>query len=492
MQSLSDYTPSTPASELYHFLAEAIMRNNISDFSGLLAYTKSIPLDQKTSQVLISLFRLIQKLYWGFFRDVDNETYPKVWKEIVLPHPRIQNCGDLKRNLTISDIYVGILDLHGYTRFCDKNKNNLSMLKALDDLIQVEMTKLAKARNVVLQRRQGDEMVLVGASAVDLVEATLDIISFFASHGSTETQKKIHLPDMHISAGIAGGNKYTPFIITLDGDLSGGVVNTAARLQVRANELSGDRSRIVVSRPVYTSYLTETKNSSDQVQRKPPIHFFDSGYIRFKGIDVAVCEVLCDEKDQYKAIIEKDMLNLYKAIETGSWKEGLFTGLILLLIRLYKFMPPFKIECLSNGIQTTLNNENLSVIAQEVMNSFKIKQDYCEAAEGLSRLAEYSRLIPGFDRLSLEYTEQIAGRYRCIASEYSSRLNSRLKELAGTTLTAKGKQLYEESRKGLLIQERLNQEIRKKMSVMELSQIWGSSVDSLKNQPDPFICSGKQ
>ena len=248
MREISDYHADTPNSELYEFLSEAIIHQYITDFSSLLTFCRNIPINSKTRPVFEALFVLIRKLYWGFFRDVDKIVYPKVWKEIVLTNDNFPHCGDLKKNLTISNIFVGILDLHGYTSFCDKHKNNLSMLKALDELIQLELMKLARARDVVLQRQRGDEIVLVGTSAWDIVELTLDIINVFARKKNGNGTHTMVLPDMHVSAGIAGGNKFTPFIITLDGDLSGGVVNTAARLQSRANELSENRSRILVRR----------------------------------------------------------------------------------------------------------------------------------------------------------------------------------------------------------------------------------------------------
>lgn len=491
MKNLSEFTATTPVSELYRFLANVVVQNGITDFSGLLTYTKSIAADKRTAEVYPELFALIRKLYWGFFRDIDPKVYPKVWREIVISHPQFPECGDLKRNLTISEIYVGILDLHGYTRFCEKNKNNLSMLQTLDDLIQVEMTKLARSHDVVLQRRQGDEMVLVGAGATDLLATTLKIIDFFAKKGGGASARASTLPDIHISAGIAGGKKFTPFIITRDGDLSGGVVNTAARLQSRANELSGERSRIVVSRAVQTAFQAENKDGLPENLGKRPLHFFDSGYIRFKGIEVAVCEVLYDDGDRYKAQIEKDMAELYKSIEAGAWKEGLFGALLTLLIRIYKNMGAFSIQVVSNGLPTTLSNDSIIHISQEILGTFKVKQDYPAAVRGLAQLVDYSREIPGFDKLTQEYAERVVERYRTVADEFDLRIAGRLKEKAAT-LPAKYKQLYEESRKGALVQERLNLELRKNLTPLEISQLWAAAIDAKKEWLDLTIYSGKR
>ena len=492
MQDLSDYTSETPNAELYRFLSEAIIYNQISDFSSLLDRCRNIPINSNTRPVFESLFVLIRKLYWGFFNNVDRIVFPKVWKEIVLPDDRFPHCGDLKKNLTISNIFVGILDLHGYTSFCDKHKNNLSMLKALDELIQVELMKLAQTRDVVLQRQRGDEIVLVGTSARDLVDLTLDIIDVFARK-TEKSQKFPHpLPDMHVSAGIAGGNKFTPFIITRDGDLSGGVVNTAARLQSRANELSDNNSRILIRRTTFHSYQAETKHTPAADLRDPPIHFIDSGFIRFKGIDMAVCEGLFENKDQYRVMIEKDLQTLLKTIENKSWKEGVFENLLKLLFRLYKFMPPFRIDTTTKGIVTHLENEDLIRMAQKSMRYFKEDQNYLDAFSELEKLIKYSRAVRGFDPLIIEYAELILEHYRSIITDFEVQLESRIKELAESTLTAKGHQMYKESQKALLLQERLNIEIRKYISDHDLAKMWRAAVNAHYDAPELTIHSGKQ
>lgn len=492
MKSVSEYTHETPSTELYHFLSQAIIHKEIQDFSALLEFADTIPIDKKTAPVFEKLFVLIRKLYWGFFCNINRKDFPSVWKEFVLPHKRFPECGDLKRNLTISNVYVGILDLHGYTSFCDQHKNNLSMLRALDKLIQVEMTKLAKARGVVLQRRNGDEMVLVGTRACDLIELTLDIIEVFEKKKKINSEQRLSLPDMYISAGVAGGNKFTPFIITRDGDLSGGVVNTAARLQSRANELSGHRSRLVVGRTVHSSYLKEVEKRPEEQQEQRQIHFIDSGYIFFKGLEVAVCEVLFDERDMYRIYAQENLQELIKAVKNGSWREGVFESLLLLLIRLYKFMPSFHVDMPDSETVSSMDNDSFVAMAQRVLNNFKAKQDFLEAFSGLEQLVEYSKSIPDFDRLSLEYAEQILERYRAIIRDFEHRVQNRTKELADTVLPTKYRQIYANNRKVIMVQERLDSEIRRHMPSSEVSQLWRCAVGAHEELGDLTIRSGKQ
>jgi class 3 adenylate cyclase len=498
MKSVAEYTSETPSTELYHFLSQAIIRKGLQDFSSLLEFAAAIPIDEKTAPVFEHLFVLIRRLHWGFFCEINPRDYPAVWREIVLPHKRFPGCGDLKRNLTISNIFVGILDLHGYTGFCDTHKNNLSMLRALDTLIQVEMTKLAKSRGVVLQRRNGDEMVLVGTRACDLIDLTLDIIEVFEKKKKLRTEQRLSLPDMYISAGIAGGNKFTPFIITMDGDLSGGVVNTAARLQSRANELSGFRSRLVVGRTVHSSYLKEVDTLSpeqlEQRELRPErqIHFIDSGCILFKGLEVPVCEVLFDESDMYRIQAEEQLQALIKAVKNGSWREGVFETLLLLLIRLYKFMPTFRVEMPDSEMVSSMDNESFIAMAQRVLKNFKEARDYSAAFSEVEQLVAYSALIPDFDPLSLEYAQHILERYRAIVADYEGRVQRRTRELADTVLPDKYRQIYATNRKAIMVQERLDCEIRRHMPSSEVSQLWRSAVGVHDGLGDLTIRSGKQ
>ncbi|MFQ3546725.1 MAG: hypothetical protein SNJ56_00140 [Termitinemataceae bacterium] len=500
MKSISDYTSTTPAMELYTFLAEAVVEDRIKTFSDLMDVVASLPRDSRFNAVIPRIFKLIRKLNWGFFKDIDPETYPKIWKEVVIPHKELKQCGDLKRNLTISDVYVGILDLHGYTRFCEKNKNNLSMLQMLDDIIQVDLMKIAKAYNVVFQRRQGDEMVLVGASAADVLAVTLLIIDTFAKKRTFNVKEqhdhrsgyKIILEEMHVSAGIAGGKKFTPFIITNDGDLSVGVINTAARLQGRANELSGNHSLILVSRTVYTSFMSEMKAEPHPFFSKTPIKFFDSGWISFKGISVAVHEVLYTEQEMKKLLYEAQMTDLYRAIEGGLWKDGIFIALLTLLSKVFRTLPKFRIEVVKDGSPLSLDNDDLIKMAQETLSTFRLAQDYRKAIADLEQLVLCIDTIPTFDKLCREYAHGVLEEYKKIQTAYEERIEPKIEAKVPVVLPAKYRTLYEEGKRGNEVYLKLRERLYQTLTPLEISLIWSSVVDSLQSSLDVSIHSGKR
>ena len=500
MKSIKDYNSGTPTDELWRFLAERIVAGEITTFSELLEAVKELPRDRIVVQTCVDLFPLIRQLNWGFFSGVTREAYPKIWQEIVIPHPQLKDCGNLKRNLTISDIYVGILDLHGYTAFCEKNKNNLSMLQLLDDVIQTDMAKIAQEHNVVLQRHAGDEMVLVAASVVDILTVTLLIVGYFAKkkaisvdgEGASRSGNSIVLEDMHISAGIAGGKKFTPFIITKDGDLSGGVINTAARLQARANALSGNRTRILITRTVFTSFTNEIKGGLPPQFRQTPVSFFDSGWIRFKGISLALNEVLYDPADQYKLSYERDMSELYKSVETHAWKDGLFVNLLQLLIRIYKNMPAFKVNVHHNGSPSRFTNESFIFLASRCLKLFQTKTSYDEAVDKLEELLDMTRGIPDFDSLALEYAETIFRQYRMLGNSFRAKVADKVRERAPALLPPSHRSFYENSAKNEAIKAKLESGIRESMTAQELYVIWNNLIDEQASSLDVSIWSGKK
>ena len=500
MKSAEEYNSKTSATELYAFLAQNVVEDNICSFSGLKETIAGLPRDARLGAVLPRVFKLLRKLHWGFFRDVDPEVYPKVWNQVVIADQDYPACGDLKRNLTISDVYVGIIDLHGYTRFCEKNKNNLSMLQLLDDMIQLDVAALAKAQNVVLQRRQGDEMVLVGASACDVLAVTLQVLDYFAKRTAYQVNAdpthrspyKIVLDEMHISAGIAGGKKFTPFIITRDGDLSGGVVNTAARLQARANQLSASRSCILITRTVCTAYASELKLKVPDFFKNAPLRFFDSGWIDFKGISVAVHEVLYAEEDREKLKYEAQMQELYKAIDDNQWKEGIFVALVALLMRVFRVMPRFRIQGVEHGKPLPLHNEDLAQLASVALTRFRTDQDYGEALETLSRIVQYAQDVPGFDRLCLEYAQAVLDAYTCFCRDFAKVLHLKLEEKVTVSLTPPHQKLYHEGRKGKAVFERLQEHLRKSLSPLDVSLLWSAVVDERQSCMDISIYSGKK
>ena len=109
MNKIEEYTQSTSKYELYAFLTEKIISGEIKNFSEIFTYAKNINFekvhDHKT--ILRALFDIIRKINWGFFNNLDKESYPKLWSQFVIENPKYSFAGDLKLSLSIADVYIG-------------------------------------------------------------------------------------------------------------------------------------------------------------------------------------------------------------------------------------------------------------------------------------------------------------------------------------------------------------------------------------------------
>ena len=165
--------------KLFYHLYDKISRREIRTFSALVDYAGTLKLPAKPDAVIERCFQLIKDLNWGFFRELDRSELTRLWKELVIPHSRYPAAGDLKRSMSISNIYVAMLDIHGYTRFCQESKGNLSRLRKLDEFLHEGIRGIARSHRALANRERGDEIVVIASSATDCIETALAIINAF-------------------------------------------------------------------------------------------------------------------------------------------------------------------------------------------------------------------------------------------------------------------------------------------------------------------------
>ena len=128
MKDLSEYKETTSEYELFSFFSDKVVSGEIKKFSQLKEQAEPILRNQKTHPVIMRLFELIKKIYWGFFSEMGKETHSRLWKELVIPDGKFPDVGDLKDTLQISNLYIAMMDIHGYTQFCMDSRKNLSMM----------------------------------------------------------------------------------------------------------------------------------------------------------------------------------------------------------------------------------------------------------------------------------------------------------------------------------------------------------------------------
>ena len=165
MNSMAELKPGTSPYEVLALLTDKVLSGELASFEALKECCSPLPESAVKNRLLKQTFRLQRELYWGFFKGIGPDTFPKVWSQVVLPDRKYPFAGDLKRYMSISDIYMGMVDIHGYTRYCHKNRGNMSMLDLLDRMMQIDIPKIAATMGVVTKRSSGDQILLLGAAA---------------------------------------------------------------------------------------------------------------------------------------------------------------------------------------------------------------------------------------------------------------------------------------------------------------------------------------
>ena len=100
---------TTPELKLFYHLSDRMMAGEFQTFSALIDYVGTLKLSFRPETVIERSFALFKDLRWGFLKELSRSEYGKLWKELILPHRDYPNVGDLKRNMSISNIYIAML-----------------------------------------------------------------------------------------------------------------------------------------------------------------------------------------------------------------------------------------------------------------------------------------------------------------------------------------------------------------------------------------------
>jgi class 3 adenylate cyclase len=412
---------ATSPAEIYSQLCDRILSGKAATFQALKDAVPALPDPSVRTAVLKRAFDLQRQLTWGFFRNVTRDEYPELWKLIIVPDREYAFAGDLKRVIASDDLYLGMLDIHGYTRFCQRNRHNMTMLDSLDKMIFEDVPRIAARFGVVSKRAHGDEILLVGASVTDVLETTLQVMNYLSKdlRGKVEAgPDKIgdhgFLPDFQISAGITGGQNYAALVVTRDGDLSGDLVNTAARLQARANKISPDRNKVFLSGHAHQKL--KDKVAGGKVKFAVPIDFFNAGVVEFKGTTLAVFDVIFLDREAHRAAYLPLIEELYRSLKRQLWKSKVFEDSVALALTLVAKWPEAKFD--RRAVIKRIEGA-ASAFAEEKFEK--------AVAEWQAVAAELSTQAGG-DPLVLEYLVRIGEGYRTLVDSFGAAIDKELEE----------------------------------------------------------------
>jgi len=502
VKDISEFNGGMTGYELFSFLYERIITKEVTTFSKLKEMVAPIIREKWTHAVIMKAFQLLKSLNWGFFAKISPNTHAKLWKEMVISDRDFPEAGDLKKTLQISNLYIAMLDIHGYTKFCMESRKNLSMMHTLDWAIGNEVQRISSQCGAISQRERGDEMVVVAASATDALMVTLCILDYFGKTDvvcdpniSTKRGGNAEaLPIFKITGGITGGNTQSPLIITEQGNLAGFLLNSGARLQSRANELSPKESRVMIAKQVMMNYEKENAANKCILAQNDSIYFFETGHIEFKGVMIPTCEVIFDKNERYKEKFAEEMSKLLGSIRESLWEQRIFQDLIDLLIKVAQNMPKFSVtpQRILLASMQTIANESYVQLCRIAYKAYFIDEDYHMAVEYLRYLVEVSEQIPSFDRLVLDYLEGITEKYEFLLSAYEVRLDKEIDEKAAQIFQGDYYKTWLAAKKSTQVFEKLRSIGRKSQDIPKKKYMWLSMLLQNKEQMVFTLYSGKK
>jgi hypothetical protein len=501
VKDLTEYTETTSDYELFSFLSDKVIAKGVTKFSQLKELAEPILRNHKTHPVIIKVFELIRKLNWGFFSDMTKETHLRLWRELVIPDKAFPDAGDLKDTLQISNLYIAMLDIHGYTQFCMDSRKNLSMMHTLDWAMNSGIRRISTACQAVSQRERGDEMVIVAATATDAISVTLAIIDYFGKTNvvndpkiPTKREGNVDaLPLFKISAGITGGNTQSPLIITEKGNLAGFLLNSGARLQTRANELSGKESRVMVAKQVYMNYMKENEKDPCQLFRTNTVYFLDTGQIEFKGVQIPSCEAIFKAEDMYKEHFSAEMVQLFGSIKENLWEQRIFQDLMTLIAKASIVMPKFSITPPApiNGMQT-ITNESFQQLCRIALRAYNYDEDYAAAVNILKTFIELIEEIPKFDRLILDYLKGVTEKYSMLLESYLETIDREIESRAPQIFHGNYFKAWQAAKNAVTVYEKLKAMGRQSDEVPKKKVLWYNLIKQKAGQMEFVLHSGKK
>jgi tetratricopeptide (TPR) repeat protein len=367
--------------------------------------------------------------------------------------------------------------------------------------MNTEVRRISTCCQAVSQRERGDEMVVVAATANDALTVSLAIMDYFGKTNYvndpnilTKRQGNAEaLPIFKCSAGITGGNTQSPLIITEKGNLAGFLLNSGARLQTRANELSSKESRIMVAKQVQMNFLKENQSVKYTLVKNNVVYFFDTGHIEFKGVMIPTCEVVFKEEERYKERFSEELTQLFSSIKESLWEQRIFIDLMQLLAKVAVVMPKFSVAPKQpiHGI-LTVNNDSFMQLCRIARKAYTQDEDYAMAVDLLKQFILIIEEIPGYDRLILDYLKGVTDKYDMLLKSYQAAIETEVEEKAVQIYQGQYQKAYQAAKNAAGLYEKLKAMGRKSPVITKKKVLWFNLIKENKEQMEFTLYSGKK
>jgi hypothetical protein len=301
------------------------------------------------------------------------------------------------------------------------------------------------------------------------------------------------LPNFKITAGITGGNTTSPLIITERGNLSGFLLNSGARLQMRANELSPTESRIMIAKQVQMNFIKENEKDRSNLFKNNKIYFLDTGHIEFKGVIIPTCEAVFYEADHYKKGFSEELNKLFSAIKENLWEQRIFTDLMELLIKSAQVMPKFTASPPTpiNGMKT-ITNESFVQLCKNALKAYNVDEDYFQAVELLKTFVILIEQIPQYERLILDYLKGVTEKYDMLLKSYNGTIERELEVRSAAIFQGNYYKAWQAAKNAASVYEKLKNMGKKSPEIPKKRALWVSLIKQNAEKMEFVLHSGKK
>ena len=476
---------------------DEIIARRIITVKELLSFLDDLDWDPKLEAVVRRAYALIREIHWGIFRDLDSEAHPQLWKALTVSNRSLPAYPDLKRNVVVPNVFCAVMDIHAYTEFCQKNRHNVSMLRTLDEVIQKDTREIAGKHGCLSFRSAGDNIIVVGSSPGAMLHACLGIVDSFsrkrvlekAQLSESRKGNAVVMQDMNVTVGIAGGLRYHSLIVTQDGDISGSVVNTAARLQGFANTISPDQSKVIVSSHVYAGYTREQKK---QAEDEEGLTFFNRGKISFKGTSVVVHELLYTKRDMKKASYQQAYTQLLEAARKQRWSDRLISQAVGLVIQVLEADPIPRVEIRTDGPPRAFSNTSLISMCREALALYESSGEHRAVSAQLQLIAAVLQKAPRFDPLVRTHYEQIVTLYERMTREFETLQYEKILENQTGLFNLKERSVIDTAARLEKIRDTLIERGKQHNNIYSSTVLWNKIVSDFEGKWEYEVYSGKK
>jgi hypothetical protein len=208
---------------------------------------------------------------------------------------------------------------------------------------------------------------------------------------------------------------------------------------------------------------------------------------------IPTCEVVFNKEERYKEQFSEELGRLFGSIRENLWEQKIYLDLMDLLSSTAHAMPKFQVippEPI-NGMQT-ITNESFMQLCRIATKAYMQDEDYPAAIGLLSHFITVIGLIPGYDRLILDYLRGVTDKYALLLDSYQAHIDKEVDEKASRIFQGNYYRTWLAAKNGASIYEKLRDMGRKSNEIAKKKSLWYSLIKQNKEQMEFTLYSGKK